>query len=69
MTPCRDSLLDSQHPDARYVRQQTDGVSEIILCCKLLATGGFSAKMQHTAQLDDLDSHQYSIQIIVNVGR
>jgi hypothetical protein len=50
MTPCRDGLLDSQLPVVRYVRQQTDGVSETILCCELLATGGFSAKMQHTAR-------------------
>lgn len=44
MTTCRDSLLDAQHPDVCYVRQQTDGVSEIILCCEKLATGGFNAR-------------------------
>jgi hypothetical protein len=40
-------LLDAQPPDVGYVRQQTDGVSEIILCCEMPATGGFNAQMQH----------------------
>ena len=58
MTSRRHKLLDAQHPDDYYVRQQTDGITEIIRCCEMPATGGFTARnAAHDTvyfQLDDL---------------